>query len=108
MHEPLFDDDTPETGSPLDMTWITKDHRVMTLGEMDDNHLRNSTHMIGRALTNLHRELESCWSCMVMFNGDMATYYAEQSADALGEDIHEMTMKHATMLQACRMREIEL
>ena len=110
MHEPGIDDEMPDMfeENALEMTWITKDQDVMTLGQMDDNHLRNATNMVGRQLINLHKELEACFSCLAVFQGEMAIMHAEQSADHLAQEIHELTFKHATMLQACDMRDIKL
>jgi len=96
-----------ELDDPRHMIWITKDGDVLNLREMDEDHLRNATNMVGRQLVNLHKELSASFSCMAMFQGDMATYYAEQAADGLSEDVHEVTIKHAVMLKVCEERNIK-
>jgi hypothetical protein len=91
----------------LDIIWTTKDGTQLTLGEMDDNHLLNSTRMIKRQLNNVNEELNACWSCLAQFQGEMAIMYGEQAAQDLEELSSSLSIQFFNMFKVCKMRHID-
>jgi len=66
--------------------WATREGTKIRVCDMGDEHLVNSLKMLKRqALSAREDNLAAAWSAAAMFNGDMATYYAEQEADRVSD-----------------------
>jgi len=65
-------------------TWKTREGAQIRVCDMGDEHLVNSLKMLKRKALHMRDDaLAAAWSAASMFNGDMATYYAEQEADRM-------------------------
>jgi hypothetical protein len=65
-------------------TWVTKDNRRIKVSEMEDRHLRNTLAFMERKLDDLMNEQAAAYA---YDGGEMATYYATQAAEEMGEPI---------------------
>jgi hypothetical protein len=62
--------------------WITKDKKKIRICDMEDSHLENTLKMLKRnAILRRESEIVSAYAVASTFQGDMATYYADQEIE---------------------------
>lgn len=66
-----------------DYTWTTRDGTKIKVGDMSTPHVINSIKMMRRSLDKWSKEEAAAWSCLSMFQGEMAQYYCEKDIDRL-------------------------
>jgi len=77
------------------LTWTTKDGRVMDVDDMDDNHVRNAFKMLLRNINKLKAEKQKSVH-KITLNGDMAqqfndTYFEDEDDYRIEEIWNDVT-----------------
>lgn len=81
-----------------DYIWTMRDGTKIKVGDMSTSHVINSIKMMKRSLDKWSEEEAAAWSCLSMFQGEMAQYYCEKDIDRL-EDIQHAIFSWVEILE---------